>query len=272
MMALLQAQTQLEQLGLTEAAAVIESRLDDAARKEISYAEFLTDLLGVETNARRERYLVTRTRLAHFPFRRTLEMFDFSFQPSVDERQVRELSTLAFVADAANVIMLGPPGVGKTHLAVGLGVKAIEHGHGVYFVKAHHLIEDLRRAHSEQRLDRRMRVYLSPKVLIVDEFGVWPYDRTAATLLFALISARYERGSMILTSNKGFAEWGDVLGDPVVATAILDRLLHHSHILNIRGESYRLKEKKRAGLFGRLPIPAATEQPSEHQDQQVGQS
>jgi DNA replication protein DnaC len=272
MMALLQAQTQLEQLGLTEAAAVIESRLDDAARKEISYAEFLTDLLSVETNARRERYLVTRTRLAHFPFRRSLETFDFSFQPSVDERQIRELSTLAFVADAANVILLGPPGVGKTHLAVGLGVKAIEHGCGVYFVKAHDLIEDLRRAHSEQRLDRRMRVYLSPKVLIVDEFGVWPYDRTAAMLLFALVSARYERGSLILTSNNGFAEWGDVLGDPVVATAILDRLLHHSHILNIRGESYRLKEKKRAGLFGRLPIPATAEQPSEHQTQEVGQS
>jgi len=272
MMALLQAQTQLEQLGLTEAAAVIESRLDEAARKEISYAEFLVDLLGIETHARRERYLVTRTKLAHFPFRRTLEGFDFSFQPSIDERQVRELSTLAFVADAANVILLGPPGVGKTHLAVALGIQAIEHGYGVYFVKAHDLIEDLRRAHSEGRLDRRMRIYLSPKVLIVDEFGVWPYDRTAAMLLFALVSARYERGSLILTSNKGFVEWGDVLGDPVVATAILDRLLHHSHILNIRGESYRLKEKKRAGLFGRVSLPTATVRPDEDSNEEVGQS
>jgi DNA replication protein DnaC len=249
--AVLQAQTQLEQLGLNESAAVLEARLDDAARKEVPYAEFLVDLLAVETGARRERYLVTRTKLAHFPFRRTLEGFDFSFQPSIDERQVRELATLAFVADAANVILLGPPGVGKTHLAIALGVQAIEHGYGVYFVKAQDLLDDLRRAHAEQRLDRRMRVYLSPKVLIVDEFGVWPYDRTAATLLFALVSARYERGSLILTSNKGFAEWGDVLGDPVVATAILDRLLHHSHVLNIRGESYRLREKRKAGLFGR---------------------
>lgn len=275
MMTLLQVQTQLEQLGLSEAAQIIESRLDEAARKELSYAEFLADLLRVETSARRERYLVTRTKLAHFPFRRTLETFDFSFQPSIDERQVRELSTLAFVADAANVILLGPPGVGKTHLAVGLGVKAIEHGYGVYFVKAHDLIEDLRRAHSEQRLDRRMRVYLSPKVLIVDEFGVWPYDRTAAMLLFALASARYERGSLILTSNKGFAEWGEILGDPVVATAILDRLLHHSHILNIRGESYRLKEKKRAGLFGRVTLSTSTtvtDQPDDKTDQGVGQS
>lgn len=137
-----------------------------------------------------------------------------------------------------------------THLAVALGTKAIEAGYGVYFVRAHDLLEDLRRAQAEHRLDRRMRVYLAPKVLIINEFGVWPYDRAAATALFALISARYERGSVILTSNKGFAEWGEVLGDPVIATAILDRLLHHSHVINIRGESYRLREKKRAGLFG----------------------
>jgi DNA replication protein DnaC len=116
-------------------------------------------------------------------------------------------------------------------------------------------MEDLRRAQAEHRLDRRLRVYLAPRVLIIDEFGVWPYDRSAATALFTLISARYERGSVILTSNKGFAEWGEVLGDPVVAAAILDRLLHHSHVLNIRGESYRLREKKRAGFFGRPPTP-----------------
>jgi DNA replication protein DnaC len=275
MISVLQAQAHLEQLGLNESAAVLEARLDEAARKELPYADFLADLLAVETGARRERYLVTRTKLAHFPFRRTLEGFDFHFQPSIDERQIRELATLAFAADASNVILLGPPGVGKTHLAVALGVQAIDHGYGVYFVKAQDLLDDLRRAHVEHRLDRRMRVYLSPKVLIVDEFGVWPYDRTAATLLFALVSARYERGSLILTSNKGFAEWGDVLGDPVVATAILDRLLHHSHVLNIRGESYRLKEKRRAGLFGRSLVTPSELQPDQIQPDEkegVGQS
>ncbi len=250
MIALEQARHHLEHLGLDQAAAVLEGRLEAAAQQQVPYAEFLADLLGTEAAARRERYLRTRTRLAHLPFQRTLAEFDFGFQPSIDERQVRELATLAFVAEAANVLLLGPPGVGKTHLAVALGLHAIEQGHGVYFVRAHALMEDLQRAQAEHRLDRRLRVYLAPKVLIIDEFGVWPCDRLAATALFTLISARYERGSVILTSNKGFAEWGDVLGDVVVATAILDRLLHHSHVLNIRGESYRLREKRRAGLFG----------------------
>lgn len=250
MIALEQARLHLEHLGLEQAAAVLESRLDAAAQKQLPYAEFLADLLGVETAARRERYLRTRTRLAHLPFHRTLGQFDFGFQPSIDKRQVRELATLAFVADAANVLFLGPPGVGKTHLAVALSIRAIEQGHGVYFVRAHDLLEDLRRAQAEHRLDRRLRVYLAPRVLVIDEFGVWPCDRLAATAFFALISARYERGSILLTSNKAFAEWGEVLGDAVIATAILDRLLHHSHVLNIRGDSYRLREKKRAGLLG----------------------
>ncbi len=264
MITLEKARSHLESLGLNQAAEMLDSRLDSAAQRQLPYPAFLADLLGIEVQARRERYLTTRTRLAHFPFLRTLEQFDFGFQPSIDQRLIKELATTAFVADAANVVLLGPPGVGKTHLCVALGLKALEQGHAVYFVRAHDLMEDLRRAQAEHRLDRRMRVYIAPRLLIIDEFGVWPYDRMASTALFSLISARYERGSIMLTSNKGFAEWGEVLGDPVIATAILDRLLHHGHVINIRGNSYRLKDKKRAGLLPMVhpeqEVKAGTEQ------------
>lgn len=248
MIALERASRALETLNLPHVQAVLESRLDAAARGDVSYADFLADLLHVEVTARQQAMVAHRLKHARLPFERTLEGFDFAFQPSVDKRLVKDLSTLAFVHEGHNVVLLGPPGVGKTHLAVGLGRKAIEAGYSVRFVKAHALVEDLRAAQVAGRLEKRLAVYVKPKVLIVDEFGVWPYDRLAATALFALVTARYERNALVLTSNKGFVDWGEVLGDAVVASAILDRLLHHSFVLNIKGESYRLREKKRAGL------------------------
>jgi DNA replication protein DnaC len=142
--------------------------------------------------------------------------------------------------------------VGKTHLAVALAETAIQSGQAAYFMTAHDLVTDLGRAYREGRLDRRLRIYLAPKVLIIDEMGYLPLDELGATIFFQLVSARYERGSIILTSNKSYGEWGTIFGDPIIATAILDRLLHHSTTVNIRGESYRLKERRKAGL---IPLP-----------------
>ena len=186
--------------------------------------------------------------MAHLPFVKTFEQFDFSFQPSIDERQIRELCSLRFIHEASNVIFLGPPGVGKTHLSVALAAAAIQSGFAAYFITAHDLATDLGKAYREGRLDRRMRIYLAPKVLVIDEVGYLPLDDLGTTIFFQLISGRYERGSILLTSNKSYGDWGSIFGDSIIATAILDRLLHHSTTINIRGESYRLKDRRRAGL------------------------
>ncbi len=245
-----QLEAAVQTLGLAAVQARLPNLLEEAAKQQPGYTDFLLETLTTEVEARRTRYLRARLQLAHLPYIKTFDQFDFAFQPSIDERQIRELQTLRFVHEASNVIFLGPPGVGKTHLSVALAEAAIRAGFGAYFITAHDLVTDLARAMRENRLERRLRVYLAPKLLVIDEMGYLPLDEMGATIFFQLISARYERGSVIVTSNKSYGDWGSIFGDTIIATAILDRLLHHSTTVNIRGESYRLKERRRAGLIG----------------------
>jgi DNA replication protein DnaC len=221
----------------------------------------LEELLSRESAAKHERHTAMRTAMARFPFQKTLESFDFRFQPSLDPKLIRELATGRFIADGDNVLLLGPPGVGKTHLAVGLGLKACGLGYRTAFTTAAALLVTLTKAYNENRLEERLKLLCQSRLLIIDEIGYLPIDRPAANLFFQLVSRRYEKGSVLLTSNQSLASWGEVFGDKVIATAILDRLLHHSTIVNIKGDSYRLKEKRKAGLLARSEAVVSAAEP-----------
>lgn len=234
----------LRSLRLGYMAEIMDRYAQQAADEGLSHLEFLARLVEDVMAYKADRRLQIRLKQARFPHVRQIFQFDFDFQPSVPAARIRELAELRFLAHHENVIFLGPPGVGKTHLAVALGVEACRAGHSVLFTTVSDLLQGLRGAPGEPPSASKLAVYLKPSLLIIDDIGVLPLERSDAYALFTLVSRRYEKGSLVITSNKSFLEWGEILGDPVLASATLDRLLHHAHIFNIRGESYRLRERR----------------------------
>ena len=197
----------------------------------------------------------TRTRHAGFPAHKTLEDFDFTAQPSAERPLVMHLAQLAWIEEHANVCLIGPPGTGKSHLAIALGIKACQHGYRVAFATAQQWVSRLEEAQERNTLDQELKRLERYQLLIVDEVGYLPLERQAANLLFALVSRRYERGSIIITSNRGFEAWGEILGDAMVAAALIDRLVHHATMVTLKGKSYRLRERGSAPASAARPAP-----------------
>ena len=232
----------LETLKLYEIQNSLDNAIDRVNKGEITFTEALYELTEREIEFQKQRAKVAIVKVANFPFQKTFSDYDFSFQPLLNKQEILDLKYLKFIENHENILFLGPPGVGNTHLATALGMETALNRISTYFISCHDLILQLKKSHMENRLEQRIKHYAMYSVLIIDEVGYLPLDIEASNLLFQLIAKRYERKTTVITTNKNFSEWGEVFGDTVLANAILDRLLHHSKVFTIKGRSYRTKD------------------------------
>lgn len=233
----------LEILKMDKMRNYLPNYLECISSQDISFVDAMLELTEKEIEFKNERASKVQIAVSAFPFEKELSDFDFNYQPSINKKQIYDLATLRFLENKENILFYGSSGVGKSHLAVSLGIEAAKKRYITYFISCHELITQLNKAHSENRLDAKLKHYAKYRLLIIDEIGYLPIDKQGANLLFQLIARRYEKNSTIITTNQMFSKWGEVFSDPVIANALLDRLIHHSHIIKIKGPSYRIKDK-----------------------------